>query len=142
MALIAVVKLSRGVASDGANLYPDLLLLRQAFVRVLHPMLDSSTAAQHESVRVQELVIGTEYTVSVVCCNRERRVVVLWWYDKHAANGPSFVHHEKRLVSADGRGRGDPDRRYQHALAQDDRGPDGPGGTCQGQNGRLCAGRR
>ena len=47
VALIAVVKLSRDVASDDAKKYLDFLSLRPAFTWVLHPMLCTSTVSQH-----------------------------------------------------------------------------------------------
>ncbi len=47
VALIALVKLPRGVVSGGTKLYPDLPLLRRAFAWVLHPMFGSSTASRY-----------------------------------------------------------------------------------------------
>jgi hypothetical protein len=95
-----VVKPVRGVASESVYLCDNVRQVKEACRNILGAPVFGEKAV-HETVLVQEFLVGGEYAVDVVSRNGSHKVAAVWRYDKRPANGAAFCYFQTELVDCD-----------------------------------------
>jgi biotin carboxylase len=97
---LVVVKPVRGVASESVYLCETAKQVKEACRNILASPVFGEQGT-HDTVLVQEFLMGQEYAVDVVSRNGQHKVAAVWRYDKRPANGASFVYFQTELVDCD-----------------------------------------
>jgi biotin carboxylase len=97
---LVVVKPVRGVASESVYLCENVQQVKKACRNILASPIFGEQGT-HETVLVQEFLVGYEYAVDVVSRNGQHKVAAVWRYDKRPANGASFCYFQTELVDCD-----------------------------------------
>jgi hypothetical protein len=95
-----VVKPFRGVASEAVHMCENVKQVKEACRTILSSPIFGAKG-NHDTVLVQEFLVGYEYAVDVVSRNGQHKVAAVWRYDKRPANGASFVYFQTELVDCD-----------------------------------------
>ena len=99
-----IVKLAEGTGTEGVRLCASMDEARTHFEFLLASQRATSaagSASSRSAVVVQEFLRGREFVVDTVSRLGEHKVVMLWEYDKRAANGAEFVYHGEKPLAAD-----------------------------------------
>jgi len=98
---LCIVKPKRGAASDSVFLVSSISEMEEAFAEILGSSVLGEMREKHDSVLVQEFVVGTEYAVDIVSRNGQHKVAALWKYDKRPTNNRAFVYYATELIGTD-----------------------------------------
>jgi len=93
-----IVKPKRGAASDLVFLVSSLSELEHAMNEILGTPILGEMGNRHDSVLIQEFLVGTEYAIDIVSRNGQHKVAALWKYDKRPANNRAFVYFATELI--------------------------------------------
>jgi hypothetical protein len=88
------------VASESVYLCENAKQVKEACRQILaSPVFGEQ--GKHDTVLVQEFLVGQEYAIDVVSRNGQHKVAAVWRYDKRPANGASFCYFQTELVDCD-----------------------------------------
>lgn len=94
-----VVKPFRGVASESVRLCRGTEDVASAYDAIIGSSVFGARE-RHDSVVVQEYLVGPEYAIDVVSRDGEHKIAAVWRYDKRPANSASFCYFQTKLVDA------------------------------------------
>ena len=86
-----VCKPFRGVASESVYLCSNSHDVDDAWDKITATTVFGQ-GGNHDSMLVQECLLGTEYAVDVVSRNGQHKIAAVWRYDKRPANGAPFCY--------------------------------------------------
>lgn len=94
-----IVKPLDSAASDGVNLCHSRAELRQSVEELLGEL--NALGTLNSGILVQEYLGGRELVVDSVSREGVHKIVALWEYEKHPANGKPFIYHSMRLLCSE-----------------------------------------
>ena len=94
-----IVKPMDSAGSDDVTLCLSLADVQAAFGNIMGKV--NGLGLVNKAVLVQEYLEGPEFVVDMVSRGGVHKVLGLWIYDRHGANGAHFVNHGQHMLTSD-----------------------------------------